>query len=79
MFTHGILLKGSCRPVGRSGHAPRTLTAVARTATYVVEIAVGLACFAAAAGARARSRALAAILVLAGLAATIHGAVALVV
>jgi hypothetical protein len=50
---------------------------VAHAFTYVVEIAVGLACLGAAAGARARSRALAVVLLVAGLAATVHGIVAL--
>jgi hypothetical protein len=50
---------------------------MARTVTYVVEVAVGLACFGAAAGAWRRSRVLGAVLVVAGLAATVHGIVAL--
>jgi hypothetical protein len=54
-----------------------TLTDVARTTTYVVEITVGIACLAAAWGAFRRSRWLTVALVVAGLAATVHGTVAL--
>ena len=54
-----------------------TLPDVARTTTYVIEIAVGLACLGAAIGARRRSLWLALALVAAGLAATLHGIVAL--
>jgi hypothetical protein len=50
---------------------------VARTTTYVVEIAVGIACLGAAWGAFRRSRWLTVALVVAGLAATVHGTVAL--
>jgi len=50
---------------------------VAETATYAIEIAVGLACLGAAAGARRRSGWLAAALVVAGLAAMLHGIAAL--
>ena len=45
--------------------------------TSAIEIAVGVACLGAAAGAWRRSRWLAAVLVAAGLAAVIHGIVAL--
>jgi hypothetical protein len=54
-----------------------TLPDVARTTTYVIEIAVGLACLGAAIGAARRSKWLGAVLVVAGLAATAHGIVAL--
>jgi len=50
---------------------------VAGTTTYVVEVLVGLACLGAAAGSRRRSVCLAGVLLVAGLAATIHGIVAL--
>jgi len=51
---------------------------VAGPTTYGIEIAVGLACLGAAAGARGRSRWLWAGLLAAGLAAVIHGIVALI-
>jgi hypothetical protein len=50
---------------------------VAETTTFVVEILVGLACLGAAAGARRRSMWLAGLLLVAGLAAVIHGIAAL--
>jgi hypothetical protein len=54
-----------------------TLPDVARTTTYVIEIAVGVACFAAAIGAARRSKWLGAVLVVGGIAATVHGILAL--
>ena len=50
---------------------------MAETTTYAIEIAVGLACLGAAAGARRRSGWLALALVVAGLAALVHGVTAL--
>jgi hypothetical protein len=50
---------------------------VSDTLTSVIEIAVGVACLGAAAGAWPRMRWLGALLVVAGLAAVIHAAVAL--
>jgi hypothetical protein len=54
-----------------------TLPDVARTTTYAIEIAVGLACLGAAVGTLRRSRWLGAALIVAGLAAIVHGIVAL--
>jgi hypothetical protein len=50
---------------------------VAKTLTYGIEIAVGAACLLAAPGGGRRIRWLGAVLVVAGLAAVIHGAFAL--
>ena len=57
---------------------PDTTGVVAKTLTYAIEIAVGAACLLAVPGAWRRTPWLAALLVLAGLAAVVHGALALV-
>ena len=52
---------------------------MARNATYAIEIAVGAACLGAGAGAWRRMPWLGVVLLVAGLAAVIHGAVALAI